>query len=149
MQARQRAYLLRANALYLGVAAVAALLVMDLPGVLFGRGSAGRLLADAPHAGIGFVEAHGLALILAVLLWRAAPARAWHWTGLAVGALLGTANLAFWQIFIAMDALAMGYLTTLLHWLFVALQLTALLSAPADGTAGAKDGLPFAEPSRR
>ena len=69
------------------------------------------------------------------------PRRAWHWTGLAVGALLGTANLAFWQIFIATDALPMGYRTTFLHWLFVALQLAALLSASAEAAAGADDGL--------
>jgi 6-phosphogluconate dehydrogenase (decarboxylating) len=35
---------------------------MDLPGVLFGTDPAGRVIANAPHSAIGFVEAHGLAL---------------------------------------------------------------------------------------
>ena len=57
-------------------------------------------------------------MILAVLLWRAKPERSAHLTAPAVVALLGTANLAFWQAFIAMDALVMGYVTTALHWTF-------------------------------
>ena len=48
-------------------------------------------------------------LILGVLLWRAEPLRSWHLTAAAVHVLLGTANLVFWQIFIAADMLAGGY----------------------------------------
>lgn len=102
-----RQLILRANALYIGVAGCAGM-IFDIRGVLYGLGPQGRALADAPHAGIGFVEAHGLAVILAVVLWRARPERAAHLTALAVVALLGTANLAFWQAFVAMDALTMG-----------------------------------------
>jgi len=58
-------------------------------------GPAGRIVGSGPHAGIGFIEAQGLAFILSVLLWRAAPVRSWHGTGAAVEALLGTANLVF------------------------------------------------------
>ena len=119
-----RRLVLRANALYIGVAGFAGV-IFDVRGVLYGLGPQGRALADAPHAGIGFVEAHGLAVILAVVLWRARPDRAAHVTALAVAALLGTANLAFWQAFVAMDALTMGYVTTALHWTFVALNLAA------------------------
>ena len=119
-----RHLILRVNALYIGLAGLAGM-IFDIRGVLYGTGPQGRALANAPHAGIGFVEAHGLAVILAVLLWRARPERAAHITALAVVALLGTANLAFWQAFIAMDALTMGYVTTGLHWMFVALNLTA------------------------
>ena len=121
-----RQFILRANALYIGIAGSAGM-IFDIRGVLYGLGPQGRALADAPHAGIGFVEAHGLAVILAVVLWRARPERAAHLTALAVVALLGTANLAFWQAFIAMDALVMGYLTTALHWTFVALNLAAAI----------------------
>ena len=124
MTASVRQLILRANALYIGVAGCAGM-IFDIRGVLYGLGPQGRALADAPHAGIGFVEAHGLAVILAVVLWRARPERAAHLTALAVVALLGTANLAFWQAFVAMDALTMGYLTTALHWTFVALNLAA------------------------
>ena len=122
-----RRVILRANAFYLGAAAVAGLL-FDVRGILFGTGPQGRVLASAPHAGISFIEAHGLALILAVLLWRAAPVRSWHVTALAVDALLGTANLVFWQMFIAADALAVGYVSTTLHWIFVGLQMLGILS---------------------
>ena len=122
-----RSVILRANALYIGVAGFAGM-IFDIRGVLYGTGPQGRALANAPYAGIGFVEAHGLAVILAVLLWRAKPDRSGHFTAVAVVALLGTANLAFWQVFIAMDALTMGYVTTALHWTFVALNLSAALS---------------------
>lgn len=125
-----RQLILRAEALYIGIAGFAGV-IFDIRGVLYGLGPQGRALAAAPHAGIGFVEAHGLAVILAVVLWRSKSDRAAHLTALAVVALLGTANLAFWQTFIAMDALAMGYLTTALHWTFVALNLAAAVQLSA------------------
>ena len=109
--------------------------MFDIRGVLFGLGPQGRLLENAPYAGIGFVEAHGLALILAVLLWRAAPVRSWHLTAVAMEVLLGTANLAFWQMFVATDALAVGYVTTSLHWLFVAAQSLAAFAAEPNAVA--------------
>ncbi len=94
-----------------------------------GRSTTRTILSAAPHAAIGFVEAHGLAFIIGVLLWRAEPVRLWHLTAAAVHVLLGTCNLVFWQIFITADALLMGYVTTSLHWTFVALQLLAASSA--------------------
>lgn len=124
MRTTVRQLILRANALYIGIAGCAGV-IFDIRGVLYGLGPQGRALAEAPHAGIGFVEAHGLAVIIAVVLWRARPERAAHLTALAVVALLGTANLAFWRVFVAMDALTMGYVTTALHWTFAALNLAA------------------------
>lgn len=47
--------------------------------------------------------------------------------------LLGTANLVFWRFFVVADALAMGYVTTSLHWLFVALELGAAAAAGSRG----------------
>ncbi len=123
---RQR--LLQANALYIGVAGCAGL-IFDIRGVLYGLGPQGRLLENAPYAGISFVEAHGLAVILAVLLWRATPGRAWHVTAMAMEILLGVSNLAFWQMFVVTDALAVGYVTTTLHGIFATAQLTAAVSA--------------------
>jgi hypothetical protein len=102
-----------------------------LLGVFFARGAFAPVVASAPYAGIGFVEAHGLAFIIGVLLWRAETARLWHLTAVAVHVLLGTANLVFWQIFVATDMLAAGYITTSLPWLFVALQLAAAHAAGA------------------
>jgi hypothetical protein len=139
MTATVRQIILRGNALYIGIAGFAGV-IFDIRGVLYGLGPQGRVLANAPYAGIGFVEAHGLAVILAVLIWRARPDRAAHLTATAVVALLGTANLAFWQAFVAMDALAMGYLTTVLHWTFVALNLAAALAAERDGAVSPLPG---------
>ena len=99
------------------------------PASFFARGPEVALLNEAPGAGIGFIEAHGLALIIAILLWRAAPLRSWHLTAFAVHILLGTANLVFWQFFIVSDTLLAGYVTTSLHWVFATLQLAAFVSA--------------------
>ena len=128
MTTRVRTAILRANAIYLFVASVGGLR-SDVLGFFFASGTESQIAADAPHAGIGFMEAHGLAFILSILLWRASPLRSWHLTGAAIHTLLGTANLLFWQIFVAFDLLWLGYLTTSLHWLFVVLQLFAAVSA--------------------
>jgi hypothetical protein len=122
-----RQALLRTNALFLLVAASGGL-VTDLVGAFLGRGPQGVVLASAPYAAIGFVEAHGLALIFGILLWRALPSRSGHFTAAAVHVLLGVANLVFWRIFVAADMLATGYITTSLHWIFVVLQLCAGLT---------------------
>jgi len=131
MTTTTRAFILRANAVYLGLSAAVAFLFLDLPALAFGLGPEARVLARAPFAAVGFVEAHGLACILSVLYWRAAPmpTRAWHLTAAAAAALLGTANLVFWQGFVESDAVPMGYVTTLLHWTFVVAQLAALIVA--------------------
>jgi hypothetical protein len=128
MTATIRTTILRANALYLLVAASGGLLA-DIIGVVFATGPQGPIIGSAPHAGIGFVEAHGLALIISVLLWQAPPQRAWHVAATAVHVLLGTSNLAFWQIFVAGNMLPAGYVTTSLHGLFAVLQLVAALAA--------------------
>src|SRR5574341_2340981 len=98
-------------------------------GAFFAAGPESQMLAVQPVAAVGFLEAHGLALIIGVLFWRAAPLRSWHLAAVAVHILLGAVNLVLWQIFIVTDMLALGYLTTSLHWLFVALQLYAAFSA--------------------
>lgn len=136
MTTTTRLWILRANAACL-VAASLGGLAMDILGSFFARGPMSRIVAAAPGSGIGFIEAHGLALILGVLLWRAAPVRSWHLTAAAVHFLLGTANLAFWSFFIASDALAVGYVTTGMHWLFVGLQLLAAAAA-RKGTSQAR-----------
>lgn len=136
MTTAARRWLLRANAAFIGVAGCAGV-IFDIRGVLYGLGPQGRVLADAPYAAIGFVEAHGLAVILAVLLWRAVPTPASHLTAVALEMLLGTANLFFWQMFVATDALAVGYVTTLLHWTFVFAHLYAASTVARDGRMAA------------
>ena len=121
--------ILRANAIFLLVAAAAGFWT-DVLGIFFSTGAQARIIGSAPNAGIGFIEAHGLAFIIGILLWHAAPVRFWHLAAAGVHVLLGTANLVFWPIFIAADALWAGYVTTTLHWAFVVLQLSAAGSVP-------------------
>ena len=123
-----RRVILRANAAFL-LAASAGGFAGDVRGIFLGLGPIARVVADAPYAGIGFIEAHGLAFILGILMWRAEPSRAWHLTAAAIHLLLGTANLIFWQFFIASDMLMVGYVTTALHGLFIVLQIAAAVAA--------------------
>jgi hypothetical protein len=120
-----RKMILRANALYLGIASIAAFILLDLRGIVFGEGPAAQLFGAAPHAAIGFVEAHGLAFILSVLLWHAQPIRYAHLTAAAVMALLGVSNIVFWQIFTATGMTAAGVVLTSAHLAFAAAQLLA------------------------
>jgi hypothetical protein len=120
-----RRHVMRANALYLGVASTGALHA-DVLGAAFGQGPLVPVFAAVPHAAIGMLEAHGLALIVAVLFWRAAPAPKWHSAALAVHLLLVGANLAFWPLFGAAGMVGVGVVTTALHGLFALLQAYAL-----------------------
>jgi hypothetical protein len=128
--------ILQFNAIYL-LGAAAAGLIMDISGIFFSTGPQSGLVASAPHAGIGFIEAHGLAFIIGMLMWRAPPLRSWHLAAAAVHILLGTANLVFWQLFVAADVLAVGYVTTTLHGLFAVLQLLAAGAAGVGTRASA------------
>jgi len=136
MNALARRRILRANAIYL-IAASASAMLMDVLGIFFSRGPESRLLANAPSTGIGFLEAHGLACIISIWLWRTEPSRSWHFTGAAVHSLLGTCNLVFWDIFAAANFLWGGYVTTSLHWLFAVLQFSAAIRSPAQRLKGA------------
>ena len=82
--------------------------VSDVLGIFYAQGPVASVIASAPHAGIGLIEAHGLAFIIGMLLWRAEPVRAWHLTAAAVHILLGSANLVFWQVFVAGDMLVVA-----------------------------------------
>lgn len=127
MSISTRKIVLRANALYLFFASIGGLR-MDVLGSFFATGPSAGVLEKVPDAGIGFLEAHGLALILSILFWLSPPQRSLHFTAAAVHTLLGTANLLFWQLFIAVGMLWMGYLTTALHGVFAVLQFLAAIS---------------------
>lgn len=120
-----RHFVLRFDAAFLLIASTGGLAV-DIAGSFLARGPEALLLNGVPGAAIGFIEAHGLAFILGVMLWRAESARSWHVVGAAVHLLLGTANLLFWQFFILTGTLAAGYVTTGLHGFFVFAHLAAL-----------------------
>lgn len=132
-----RQTLLRTNAIFL-LAASAGGFFSDVLGIFFASGPVAKVVAVAPYSGIGFIEAHGLAFLLGIQMWRAEPSRAWHLTAVAIHVLLGTSNLAFWQFFVAADMLVVGYVTTALHGLFVVLQLIAASTAPRPITGHAR-----------
>jgi hypothetical protein len=126
-----RIVLLRANAVFL-LAASASGMINDLIGAFLLRGPVGLVVEKAPHAAIGLVEAHGLAFIIGVLLWRAESLRFWHVTAVAVHVLLGTSNLVFWPVFAFADMMMVGYVTTALHGLFAVLQSAAAWDAESQ-----------------
>lgn len=75
----------------------------------------------SPHT-IGGFEAHGLAVLIGVLLLRGvvrADRQFWHGVGLATHLFLAAANLLFWSAFVQQNLLVVGYVTTALHALFV------------------------------
>jgi hypothetical protein len=127
-----RRWILRFNAVFLIVASTAAL-TADIAGTFLGKGPMSRVLHPVtdgwPPEAIGFIEAHGLALILGFTLWRVSPTQAWHLTAAAIHVLLGTANLLFWNGFVLGDTVVVGYVTTAMHGLFVFLQLAAAAGA--------------------
>ncbi len=86
MTSTTRQRILRANALYLMIAAFGGLLT-DIAGAFFAAGPESQILAIQPVAAFGYLEAHGLALIIGVLFWRAAPLRSWHLGAVAVHVL--------------------------------------------------------------
>ena len=139
MTIAMRHVILRSNATFL-LAASAGGFASDVRGIFFGLGPVARVVAEAPYAGLGFIEAHGLAFILGILMWRAQPARGWHLAAAAIHGLLGTANLIFWQLFIVSDMLLVGYVTTALHGLFVVLQMSAAISARMPDSAAVHAG---------
>jgi hypothetical protein len=92
-----------------------------------------HFLGIGPYAGtfarsaytIGWVEAHGLAALIGVLLLSAGVRnrrRFWHAFALAVHLLLGAANLLFWQSFVDFGTVPLGGLATAAHLLFATAQ---------------------------
>lgn len=118
------ALLLRTNALYLVTASAIAFVMNGL---------------GMPIAGVGFVDAHELALIAGLLLWSATPRPCWHLAAAGVQALFAASNLAHWQTFVSAEIVPAGYLTTFMHVVFVALQcLAARAAAGSPLTAAAE-----------
>jgi hypothetical protein len=121
-----RRRLLRFNGAFLMLAALGGLVSMDLPAGFARTGPLAPLIDHERSLAIGFVEAHGLALILGVLLWRAPAERSWHLTAASIHLLLGGSNLVFWNLFVATGTLPMGFITTAVHGMLLALHLIAV-----------------------
>jgi hypothetical protein len=86
-----------------------------------GVGPYGDKFADSPYV-VGWLEAHGLAVIIGVLLLTVAARddrRFWHVLAAVVHAFLGTANLVFFQGFIAWGMVPAGVAATVVHFVLV------------------------------
>ncbi|MCG8351562.1 MAG: hypothetical protein MI924_27665 [Chloroflexales bacterium] len=139
-----RTLILRADAIPLAFFGLSGI-TMDLLGYFAGIGAWKDVFLNNPLA-IGAVEAHGLAIIIAVLLIRHAAAQdttTWHVTAVAVHLLLGICNLVFWQVFIDVAIAPIGVVATAYHFVFIiangaALFLTRL--SPEIASAMPKTG---------
>src|SRR5262245_57943853 len=115
-----RRWLLFANGLFLVVVG-GVQVVFELFAYYKGVGPYGSIFEKSPYA-IGWVEAHGLAFIIGVLLSAVAARdlrRFWHVLAAVVHTLLGTANLVFWNSFIIFGMVPMGIAATVVHFIFV------------------------------
>lgn len=117
--------LLLVNGVIIGsVALVQALL--DLSGRFVNLGPTAGGLFENPDA-LAYFEAHGLALMVAILMLahRNSDRPTWNWVAAAMHLLLGGSNLLFWDAFTAYGLVPMGIGATAMHAIFFALQVTA------------------------
>lgn len=85
-----------------------------------GAGPLADRFMGSPYT-LGFFEAHGLAVLMGILLWRAVanPQKFWHQLAVVIHILLGGANLLFWDSFIQLDFVVPGIVATVLHGIFI------------------------------
>jgi hypothetical protein len=123
-----RRWLLIANGVFLVVVG-GVQVVFELLAYYAGVGPYGYIFEESPYA-IGWVEAHGLAFVIGVLLLAVAARdlrRFWHVVAAVVHTLLGTANLVFWNSFIVFGMVPMGVAATVVHFVLVAAHVAALV----------------------
>ena len=128
--------LLVANGAILGAVALGAALA-DLAGHFTNVGPMAPSLFENTDV-IGFFEAHGLALLLAVLLLRNRNVQGptWNFTAAVIHLLLGGANLLFWPVFVENGLVPMGIATTAMHAAFFVLELGVGLWRKPDIVTG-------------
>lgn len=129
---RGRALILRLDGLFLVLSGCFGL-AADLASYLAGAGPFGSVFLGDPTV-IGVIEAHGLAVLTGIAAWAVGTngsGRYWHWHLAATHALLGGANVAFFEVFEQVGARTGGIAVTAVHFLFVIVQTAAALrSAP-------------------
>lgn len=117
--------LIKVDALFLLAASINGV-VADLSSYFSGAGAFGDTFFRDPVT-LGVVEAHGLAMLTAVAAWfvgLSAP-RYWHWHLAATHALLGGANIFFFDLFTRVGAETGGIAVTAIHFAFAILQAGA------------------------
>jgi hypothetical protein len=122
---RWRRAILVTDGILLLMAGLAAL-IADVVGYFFGIGPFAALLGQ-PLA-IGAVEAHGLAMLVGLLVMRTTPGDHWRWhaVALAVHLFLGVYNLLFWDVYAMMGAAEAGVISTIAHAVLFSAQLGCL-----------------------
>lgn len=104
---------------------------LELAGHFFGAGPLAPVFDQSPYS-IGWVEAHGLAVLtgaLFLLVGASDRRRYWHAYALAVHVLLGGANLLFWSSFITFGTEPLGIGATVAHVGLAAAQAWCLISS--------------------
>src|ERR671912_419259 len=132
---RAQRILFRINGTFLVVVG-AVQVVSELLSYYAGAGIYAPVFRSSPYT-IGWVENHGLALLIGLLFLRVAVSdgrQVWSAFAIAVHMLLGTANLMFWGSFVHFNLVAMGIAATVAHALFVAAH-TILLFASRAGAS--------------
>ena len=120
---RFRKLVLIANALYLGLTGFIQM-IFELLSHYRGMGPLSGIFTGTPYT-IGFFEAHGFAVLTAVLVFGVMLKDLkpqWHLYLALVCLLLGGANLLFWDSFAKVGLVIAGYVATSLHILFFGLQ---------------------------
>ena len=113
---------LKSNAIFLML--VGSLqMVFELISHFMGVGPLADRFLNSPYT-LGFFEAHGLAVLIGILLWRSAanPEKFWHQLAVVVHILLGGANLLFWDSFIKLGFITPGIAATVFHGIFVIME---------------------------
>lgn len=115
----QKPFFLKADALFLLMAG-SIQMTLEVAGHFLKVGPYAAMFGNAPYT-IGFFEAHGLAFLiaLAVLIDTKHLIRFWFGFLIGVHGLLGSANLIFWNSFVAFDMVISGIIATILHGLFI------------------------------
>jgi hypothetical protein len=101
-------------------------ILFDFLGYFLNSGPFAQAFYQSPYT-IGSVEAHGLAMLTAVLLYRTRTSekkRFWHGYATLVHGLLGSANLLFWGMFVSLALIPLGVMITSAHGVFVIVQGT-------------------------
>jgi hypothetical protein len=121
VQQDQRAsrWTLRLDGIFLCLAGSVAMFA-ETVGHFFGVGPLAAT-RGSPHT-IGGFEAHGLAVVIAVLLLRGATQadrKIWHVVGLVTHLFLGASNVLYWGSFVHHSLVQVGVVSTILHIILV------------------------------
>ena len=104
-----------------------------------GKGPLAAAFYHSPYT-IGFVEAHGLAILTGLqLLWASRRRRKWFWhlSATLVHLLLGGSNLLFWRSFVHFHRIPVGIITTIMHGCFSVTHVLAFVSARSTPSSDA------------